>query len=164
MENVKWTGGSASEWLWSPPPMRWRRVYSGHAGQVRSARKFAEELFAGTPCVDVVALAVSELSGNAVRHSRSGEGNGGWFGLELTYGNPVYVAVTDLGGHGVPTVLPEGYGNQNRENGRGLRMLYELAVALGVHGNSDFGHTVWVDLDLRAKLEADTETSALVAS
>lgn len=164
MENVKWTGGTASDWLWSPPPMRWRRVYAGHAGQVRSARKFAEALFAGTPCVEVVALAVSELAGNAVRHSRSGEGSGGWFGLELTQGNPVYVAVTDLGGHGVPTVLPKGYGGLDGEGGRGLKMLYDLAVALGVHGNREFGHTVWVDLDFRAKLEATAQTQALLAS
>ncbi|RSN61912.1 ATP-binding protein [Actinomadura sp. WAC 06369] len=104
--------------------------------------------------MDVVALAVGELAANAVRHTRSGEGDGGWFGLELIYGDPAYVAVTDLGGHGVPVVLPEGYGDPSCQGGRGLRMLYELALMFGVHGSSTFGHTVWVDLDLNRGLES----------
>ncbi|MEV5570371.1 ATP-binding protein [Spirillospora sp. NPDC052269] len=164
MKNGKWSGGAAADWLWSPPQMRWRRVYAGRADQVTAARKLAEAMFAEAPCVDVVTLAVSELAANAVRHSRSGEGEGGWFGLELVHANPVYVAVTDMGGHGIPTVLPEENCNSATESGRGLRMLYELAIALGVHGNSDFGHTVWVDLDLDASLESVSPAPALLVS
>lgn len=99
--------------------MRWRRVYAGRADQVRAARAFAEALLVGMPCVDVVALAVGELAANAVRHTRSGEGGDGWFGLEIVCENPVYVAVTDMGGHGIPTVLPEGYGGSYSEGAGG---------------------------------------------
>lgn len=164
MEKTKLVGATANEWLWAPERMRWRRVYAGRADQVQAARTFAEVLFAGMPCVDVVALAVGELAANAVRHTRSGEGGDGWFGLEVVCDNPVYIAVTDMGGHGIPTVLPEGYGGLYGESGRGLRMLYELALMFGVHGNSTLGHTVWVDLDLNRKLEALPQPAAQLAS
>ncbi|MFD0850959.1 ATP-binding protein [Actinomadura adrarensis] len=157
MENATLAGATAADWLWSPPKMRWRRVYPGRIDQVRQARDFAETLFKGAPCVDVVALAVSELAANAVRHTLSGERVDGWFGLEVVYDNPAYIAVTDMGGHGIPTVLPEGYGSPYNESGRGLRTLYELAQVFGVHGNSTHGHTVWVHLDANRKLEADLE-------
>ncbi|MER7548149.1 ATP-binding protein [Spirillospora sp. NPDC127506] len=164
MGNTKLVGSTADEWLWSSGRMRWRRVYAGRADQVRAARAFAEALFVGMPCVDIVALAVGELAANAVRHTRSGEGGDGWFGLEIVCENPVYVAVTDMGGHGIPTVLPEGYGGSYSEGGRGLRMLYELALMFGMHGSSTLGHTVWVDIDLNRKLEADPQASVHLAS
>src|SRR5690606_16355884 len=53
-----------------------------------------------------VAVVVAELSTNAVRHSRSGEGRG-WFGLEVTLAEIAYIAVTDLGGGCVPTIRSE---------------------------------------------------------
>ncbi|MFC9971474.1 ATP-binding protein [Spirillospora sp. NPDC127200] len=162
MKNVQWSGGTAREWLWASEEMRWRRIYQGRKDQVAQARKFTEALFAGAPCGEVAALAVSELATNAIRHSRSGEGEDGWFGLEVVYDNPVYLAVTDMGGHGIPTPLPEGYaapGKDLEESGRGLRMLSELALTFGVHGSSVFGHTVWVDLDLNRSLEDENAQS-----
>ncbi|MFF5264480.1 ATP-binding protein [Actinomadura viridis] len=164
MGNTKLIGATANEWLWTSAKMRWRRVYAGRADQVRAAREFAEALFAGMPCVDIVALAVSELAANAVRHTRSGEGADGWFGLEVVCDNPVYVAVTDMGGHGIPTVLPEGYGGSYSEEGRGLRMLYELALMFGVHGSSTLGHTVWVDIDINRKLDQDAQPPVQLVS
>ncbi|MCP2342043.1 ATP-binding protein [Actinomadura rupiterrae] len=165
MEDTKWARTSAAEWLHSRPQMRWRRVFPGQAEQVPYARKLAQDLFAGAPCESLVALAVSELAGNALRHSISGAGNGGWFGLELVYAKLVYVAVTDLGGEGIPTVLPEGYRScPTRENGRGLRMLYDLSVSLGVHGSSALGHTVWVDLDFDTSLEDLPQQPMLLVS
>lgn len=164
MENAKLVGATANEWLWATERMRWRRVYAGRADQVRAARSFAEALFEGMPCVDVAALAVGELAANAVRHTRSGEGGDGWFGLEVVCDNPVYIAVTDMGGHGIPTVLPEGYGGSYSEGGRGLRMLYELALMFGMHGSSTLGHTVWVDLDLNRKLGGVSQVPVQLAS
>ncbi|GAA2405978.1 hypothetical protein GCM10010191_12440 [Actinomadura vinacea] len=164
MGNTKLIGATPNDWLWASERMRWRRVYAGRADQVRAAREFAEALFTGMPCVDIVALAVGELAANAVRHTRSGEEADGWFGLEVVCHNPAYIAVTDMGGHGIPTVLPEGYGGSYSEGGRGLRMLYELALMFGVHGSSPLGHTVWVDIDLNRKLEGGTQSPAQLVS
>lgn len=164
MGNTKLIGATASEWLWASERMRWRRVYAGRADQVRAAREFAEALFTGMPCVDIVALAVGELAANAVRHIRSGEGADGWFGLEVVCDDLVYIAVTDMGGHGVPTVLPEGYGGSYDEGGRGLRMLCQLALMFGVHGSSTLGHTVWVDIDLNRKLDPDAQAPVQLVS
>ncbi|MFC9973902.1 ATP-binding protein [Spirillospora sp. NPDC127200] len=153
----KWKGGSPGEWLWAPEEMRWRRVYSGRLDQVQAACVFAGRLFAGERCADVVEKAVSELGGNAIRHTRSGE-EGGWFGLEVVYADPVYVAVTDLGGYGRPCVRPANSAAQTQGPGRGLQILAELAVTLGIHGSPDLGHTVWVDLDLHGEPEAGPQT------
>jgi hypothetical protein len=142
MENTKLVGSTADEWLWSSGRMRWRRVYAGRADQVRAARAFAEALFVGMPCVDIVALAVGELAANAVRHTRSGEGGDGWFGLEIVCENPVYVAVTDMGGHGIPTVLPEGYGGSY------------LGCTVLVCQRVEDGSGVWGDLGLCGDLLA----------
>jgi anti-sigma regulatory factor (Ser/Thr protein kinase) len=105
--------------------------------------------------VDVVALAVGELAANAIRHTRSGEVGDGWFGLEVVCDSPAYIAVTDMGGHGIPTVLPEAPDGSYRESGRGLRMLHDLALMFGIHGSRTLGHTVWVDIDPNRKLEAE---------
>lgn len=159
MGNAKLVGETADEWLGASARMRWRRVYAGRADQVRAARASAEDLFVGLPCV-----AVGELAANAVRHTRSGEGGDGWFGLEIVCENLVYAAVTDMGGHSIPTVLPERYGGSYSEGGRGFWMLYELALMFGMHGSSTLGHTVWVDIDLNRKLEAESQAPAQLVS
>ncbi|MFC9973860.1 ATP-binding protein [Spirillospora sp. NPDC127200] len=164
MGNRKVEPQTAAQWLWAHEPMRWRRVYSGRREQVSAARRLAQTMFAGVPCEHAVVLAASELATNAIRHSHSGA-EGGWFGLELVYANPAYVAVTDLGGSGVPTVLPEGYtGPCGEEGGRGLLTLYELATEFGVRGSSDQGHTVWVALDLACDLNIAPRLDVSLAS
>ncbi|XVQ15115.1 ATP-binding protein [Spirillospora sp. CA-255316] len=149
-----WAYGSSSEWLRRSEPMSWRRTYPGRGDQVAVARKFAATLFAGTGREDEIESVVAELISNAILHTRSGE-KGGWFGLELAVTELAYVAVTDLGGGGVPHLMVEKHprGVDTRcealsEHGRGLRMVSELAVAIGIHGSPALGHTVWADLDL----------------
>jgi anti-sigma regulatory factor (Ser/Thr protein kinase) len=138
---------TAAEWLWGAEPMRWRRIYSGRADQVTSAREFARSLFAGTGREDDVATVVAELCSNAVLHTRSGESRG-WFGLEVTFGNLSYIGVTDLGGGCVPLFRSEKPGCELNEGGRGLQLVADLAVSYGIHGSSEHGHTVWADLAL----------------
>ena len=155
--------GSAAAWLRSPEPMRWRRTYPGRADQVAVARKFAVSLFAGTGYEDEVAFIVSELASNAIRHTQSGH-HGGWFGVELVLDDVAYIGVTDQGGGGVPTVVPETPGEPQAEHGRGLRAVSQLAMALGIHGSPDGGHTVWADLDLCVETGIRPDLQAVLAS
>ncbi|MFD0856197.1 ATP-binding protein [Actinomadura adrarensis] len=148
MTRGNWRPSTAAEWLWGAEPMRWRRVYSGRADQVASARKFARELFAGTGREEDVSTVVAELCSNAIRHTRSGEGPRGWFGLEVTFGDLAYIGVTDLGGGCVPLFRSKKPGCELDVGGRGLQLVAELAVFYGIHGSSELGHTVWADLAL----------------
>ncbi|MEV5570206.1 ATP-binding protein [Spirillospora sp. NPDC052269] len=136
---------SAADFLWAPDEMRWRRTFGGRPDQVAAAREFARTLFAGTECLDLVEFAVGELAANTLRHTRSGE-DGGWFGVELVYDDPVYVAVTDNGGSSVPTIKEPD--DVWAESGRGLWALSQLAAKIGVEGCSRTGHLVWVELHL----------------
>jgi serine/threonine-protein kinase RsbW len=147
---------SAGEWLWGPEPMRWRRVFSGRADQVRPARVFASTLFAGTGREEDVAVVVAELATNAVRHSRSGAQRG-WFGLEVTLADVAYVAVTDQGGGRVPSVHAKAAEHGLEVSGRGLLMVSKLALATGIHGSPQVGYTVWADIDLRGGGKATAE-------
>ncbi|WP_083982526.1 ATP-binding protein [Actinomadura hibisca] len=135
----------AADFLWGPDEMRWRRAFPGRPDQVAAARGFARALFAGAACLDVVELAVSELAANALRHTRS-RLDGGWFGIELVYDDPAYVAVIDNGGAGVPVVSEPL--DEWAESGRGLWALSLVAVKLGVEGTPHAGHRVWIELAL----------------
>ncbi|MCW2904567.1 MAG: putative anti-sigma regulatory factor, serine/threonine protein kinase [Streptosporangiaceae bacterium] len=142
--------GSSVEWLRGPGPMSWRRTYPGRADQVVVARKFAVSLLAGSGREGEVEFIVAEFVSNALLYTRSGH-VGGWFGLEIAITELAYIAVTDLGGgRTVPTVRPEQVGGELHEGGRGLLGVSKLAVAIGIHGSLDGGHTVWADLDLSA--------------
>lgn len=147
MTDTGWGMCSASDWLWGPDTMRWRRVYLGTAEQVRAARVFAATLFEGTGREEDVAMVVAELASNAVRHSRSGDPRG-WFGLEVTLSKVAYIAVTDLGGGCVPTVRSQAPECEPRTNGYGLLTVSKLALTMGVHGSPEDGFTVWADMDL----------------
>jgi two-component sensor histidine kinase len=126
--------------------MSWRRVFPGRADQVPLARQFAMFLFAETSIASEVGFVVTELATNAVRHTRSGQ-QGGRFTVELVLGGLAYVGVSDLGGGGYPTVRYDPLnGPVERENGRGLRAVSQIAAMLGVHGSPVEGHTVWADL------------------
>ncbi|MFC5184090.1 ATP-binding protein [Actinomadura harenae] len=137
--------GSAGEWLWGPDEMRWRRTFSGRPDQTASARDFATTLFAGSACVDVVEFVVSELTANTIRHTRTCE-DGGWFGLELVYDDPAYIAVVDNGGRGIPAVKQPV--DLLATSGRGLYLVSQLAYKMGIEGSPGLGHKVWVELDL----------------
>jgi anti-sigma regulatory factor (Ser/Thr protein kinase) len=145
MGRGKWSYGSSAEWLASSGPMSWRRTYPGRADQAAVARRFAASLLAGTGRGEEVEFIVSELVSNALRYTRSGE-KGGWFALEVALTELAYVAVTDLGGGGRPAVQLEPTLGEPCEGGWGLLGVSKLAVAIGIHGNPQVGHTVWADL------------------
>jgi len=153
---------TAADWLWGAEPMRWRRIYLGRPDQVTSARTFARSLFAGTGCEDDVANVVAELGSNAVLHTRSGESRG-WFGLEVTFGELVYIGVTDLGGGCVPLFRSKKPRCELDTGGRGLQLVAELAVSYGIHGSTEHGHTVWADIALAGREPAAASAERLAS-
>ncbi|MCP2337381.1 ATP-binding protein [Actinomadura rupiterrae] len=144
MKCLKHTPGSAAEFLWGSEEMRWRRTYAGRPEQARAAREFARTLFSGALCVDVAEFIVRELVANTIRHTRSGKA-GGWFGLEVVYDDPAYVAVVDLGGGGIPIVKTP---DEFAESGRGLYAVARLAERYGIERTIRQGHKVWAEFHL----------------
>ncbi|SDL63609.1 ATP-binding protein [Nonomuraea jiangxiensis] len=121
----------------------------------------AEALFDGTGREDDAGLIVSELSTNALLHTRSGLA-GGWFGVEvhLPENGPAYLGVCDLGGAGRPLFDRQPADGKLTVGGFGLAIVRNLVVKLSQIGSPATGHTVWVHLDLEAK---DVEPMGAVA-
>lgn len=152
---------SAGEWLWGPEEMRWRRTFSGRPDQTASARAFAATLFAGAACLDVVEFVVAELTANTIRHTRTCE-DGGWFGLELVYDDPAYIAVVDNGGRGIPTVKQPV--DLLATSGRGLYLVSQLAYRMGIEGSPELGHKVWIELELDKPMSDPLDLGVSAAS
>jgi serine/threonine-protein kinase RsbW len=117
--------------------MRHERAFANTPSAVGRARRFVVRQLAGVPgaVVDEVAIMVSELATNCVRHTVTD------FTVSVDHtGHEIVVEVTDRGG-GMPTVRrPE----SSEPSGRGLRIVQELADSFGVRElRSDPGKTVW---------------------
>jgi hypothetical protein len=103
------------------------KSFPGEAASVSAARRYAAAAMGGSPAADLAVLAVSELAGNAVRWTRSGQ-PGGCYALRLvvTPMSHAAVFVADQGpvaGRSVALGL---------EGGRGLRIVAAIAQAWGV--------------------------------
>ncbi|WP_327045552.1 ATP-binding protein [Microbispora sp. NBC_01189] len=125
------------------PPGRliWRRTFTGALDQIPHARHFVRFLLADAWCREDAALIVTELAGNAVRHTGSGRA-GGTFIVEVTRTpDSVRVGVYDCGWGGAPRFgMPLGTTTQR---GRGLAVVTALADSIGYEGSDDVGHLVW---------------------
>ena len=119
----------------------WSRQFPGQSSQVGAARRFTREHFGPNDALEIV---VSELTTNAIRHSRSGE-SGGWFTLHLEkFPEKVQVRVSDLGGPKEPACVEDaGIGT----SGRGLTLVESFSIEWGV-GGDEVGRIVWADLAL----------------
>jgi serine/threonine-protein kinase RsbW len=117
--------------------MRHERVFANTPSAVGRARRFVVRQLDGVPgaVVDEVAIMVSELATNCVRHTVTDF----TVGVEHTR-HEIVVEVTDRGG-GMPTVRrPEA----SEPSGRGLRIVQELADSFGVRElRAEPGKTVW---------------------
>jgi len=140
----------------------WARSFSGTPDQVAQARRLVRFLLTDTPCADDAELIVSELAGNALRHSRSGDA-GGSFTVEVVLGRAsfmrhggeatgILITVHDQGGNGVPWFRGEHPPDTNEENGRGLATVAALATRVGYQGGPTVGHRVWAYLSTREDL------------
>ncbi|MGO9872520.1 MAG: ATP-binding protein [Acidimicrobiia bacterium] len=117
--------------------MKRQRVFANTPSAVARARHFVVRQLADAPgdVVDEVAIMVSELATNCVRHTVTD------FTVSVEYSRgEILVEVTDSGG-GMPTVRrPE----SSEPSGRGLRIVQELADSFGVRELSGApGKTVW---------------------
>ena len=102
---------------------------AGRAERARAARAFVSALLGpGHPCGDDVALLVSEVFGNSVRHSGSGAAGETVMVAVRAENGIVRVEVTDRAGLGTPKLRPVGH---DAEGGRGLQLVAALAARWG---------------------------------
>jgi anti-sigma regulatory factor (Ser/Thr protein kinase) len=120
------------------------RRFSSEAASVTGARRFALEVLGpvGSPVDDAVALMVTELAANAVRHAAS------HFTVDVDRGSTeIRVEVSDIG-PGRPEVRSPA---PTEPSGRGLRIVEALADAWGVvpAPGAAVGKTVWFTIALQ---------------
>jgi anti-sigma regulatory factor (Ser/Thr protein kinase) len=110
--------------------LRCRRVFPGEDRQLRVLREWLKDLLPACMARDDVIAVASELGANAVCHTASGRG--GQFSVEVAwYGSVVSIVVGDGGGPAEPRVIDD----PESENGRGLRLVRALSLAVGVTGD-----------------------------
>jgi serine/threonine-protein kinase RsbW len=126
------------------PGLSWERVFPGEAEQVAAVRRWITSLLPDCPSRADLVLVASELAGNAIRHTASGQG--GTFAVGVAWGGEyVLVAVDDAGRAGEPRVVDDPAG----EGGRGLLVVRELSARMSV-SETDAGRRVsaeisWLD-------------------
>jgi anti-sigma regulatory factor (Ser/Thr protein kinase) len=123
---------------------RWRRVFPGHAGELRTLRQWLAGLLPGVPARDDVIVVAVELATNAVKHTASGRG--GYFAVEITWHaqpGTVRIAVADCGAPTGPQTAsgPDPFS----EHGRGLQVVRGLASRTGACGDHR-GRLIWADV------------------
>ena len=102
---------------------------AGRAERARAARAFVSEVLgSGHPCRDAAVLLVSEVFGNSVRHSRSGDPGETVTVAVISGDGTVRVEVTDRAGPGTPELRTAG---RDAEDGRGLQLVASLAARWG---------------------------------
>lgn len=123
------------------PETKTVQTFSGDAREVGAVRQFVGRALAGCPARERLLACVSELAANAVEHT--GSGTGGTFTVAV--GQPrkgvAFVAVTDEGGPGEPSV---GQAGPFAETGRGLALVAAYSSRWG-YRDTGHGHIVWAE-------------------
>ncbi|MFE7116015.1 ATP-binding protein [Streptomyces sp. NPDC057654] len=117
--------------------------FPGELRCVSAARRFITRQLRDSryePLTDDVVLLVSELAGNAVVHTRSGEPHGTFTVRLRPTCSALRISVLDQGGYKVPHVR-HGCG----ERGRGLGLVAAIADRWGTDGDGS-GRTVWFEI------------------
>jgi anti-sigma regulatory factor (Ser/Thr protein kinase) len=116
------------------PPLVSLLTITGHARHARTAREFIALMLGAHSWPDegIADLLVGEIVANSVRHSQSGQ-PGGTVTVTVTAAPGQFlVEVMDHGGAGTPVVRPADDGD-DAENGRGLRLVEDLAADWGYY-------------------------------
>jgi anti-sigma regulatory factor (Ser/Thr protein kinase) len=121
----------------------WATTWDGVPEQLSELRQYLHQTLGDeVDGVDDVVLVASELAGNAVRHSRSGE-PGGTFTLQVVaLSDAWHVRIDDQGSRRNPDHKAT---RHTDETGRGLPVVAALARAWGTFGGSA-GRTVWAEI------------------
>ncbi|MEV0263157.1 ATP-binding protein [Streptomyces sp. NPDC050617] len=131
--------------------------FPGELRCVSAARRFITRHLRDSryePLIDDVVLLVSELAGNAVVHTRSGEPHGTFSVRLRPTCSALRISVLDQGGYKVPHVR-HGCG----ERGRGLGLVDAIADRWGTDGDGS-GRTVWFEVSEPPARPAPAKTNA----
>ena len=121
----------------------WSETFDGRAECVADVRRFTAKALGDNPGVDMVELVASELAGNAVQHSDSGQ-PGGRFTVQLAaFVDRWKVRIDDAGGMKEPRVRDADCDWD--EAGRGLALVAVLASDWGVIGDH-YTRAVWAEI------------------
>lgn len=126
-------------------PQTFSRTFPAVPAQVGEARRFLAGLLDGCPVADDAVLCLSELVSNAVVHSHSRHPGGSFTVRVQLHGQRLHVEVCDQGG----PWHPPGRASADEQNGRGLLIVGQLAVRWGCEGHSQYGWTVWYEIECR---------------
>lgn len=118
----------------------WRMTFPGLEDQPGHVRRELAHVLRAHPDLDSILLVASELSTNAVLHTRSGH-QGGTFSVEVTAisSESLIVAVTDEGAPTGPRLLTPAHTDTHF---RGLQVVQGVSLGYGVDGGEE-GRTVW---------------------
>jgi|HubBroStandDraft_1064217.scaffolds.fasta_scaffold17069_3 serine/threonine-protein kinase RsbW len=120
---------------------QWQRVFPGHRRELSQVRRWLSWLLPECAARDDLLSVATELGGNALEHTASGN-PGGSFTVEVAWRQSVvYVAVTDGGSPDQPRVIEDLDG----ERGRGLLLVQGLSARTGWTGN-ERGRVVWAQI------------------
>lgn len=130
----------------------WSRSFPGRAECLAEVRQFTQMVLGNAPGSDLVVLAVSELAGNAIVHTASGE-SGGQFVVHLAaFVDRWQVRVDDEGSPTDPRIVVggdsegcEGEMDWGAEAGRGLAMVNAVSRKWGVLGDQ-YARAVWAEI------------------
>jgi Histidine kinase-like ATPase domain len=139
------------------PERRWERAFTGTTEQIRHVRAALRPLLADCPVADDIILLVSELSANAVAHSKSRE-PGGQFTVRLQHVRDEYVCgeVEDEGSDWDGN-LPD-----SARKASGLFIVLNLASACGVTHGLRRNRVVWFRKDHPATGDQDGRFDAAI--
>jgi serine/threonine-protein kinase RsbW len=120
----------------------WVTTWDGAPERVADVRQYLRDTLGDVDGVDDVVLVASELAGNAIRHSRSGELGGSYELQVVALSDAWHVRIDDQGSRRNSDLKAT---KHTDETGRGLPVVAALARAWGTFGGSA-GRTVWAEI------------------
>lgn len=122
--------------------MEWSQTYPGCTSMVPAARAFVRGMLSDSPRQRDAELIASELVGNSMRHTPSGDGGEVTVTVAVEPGR-ARIAVHDAGAGDWQSI--PGLPSDEDDHGRGLLIVYQTADKVG-HDVSEDGQTMWAEL------------------
>ena len=128
----------------------WSRSFPGLAECLADVRRFTEMVVGDKPGAELLVLAASELAGNAIQHTASGDPGGQFVVHIAAFADRWQVRVDDAGSPSVPHI-PARDGTELDEDdweaecGRGLALVAAVSHKWGVLGDK-YSRAVWAEI------------------